>query len=224
MEDKVMEAGTARLAIFDTYKTGDSLTAEAARQRLILATLAGRAGPGERTRTGMARRIAGDGGRWKNVYSGVFRDMEEVMLPLGLAGEEGRLPLTRGPRAMQEKGVPYYRLTGRGMISAMAVPGTDVASLLAAFQAGEEGAGPHAAALAALAGPCPSLARMILECHVRAFCSGGIDDLLPLDPARSASDILAPYGELIRGVSGMTRGQREAAAAIVDRASGADKH
>jgi len=36
---------------------------------------------------------------WKNIYSGIFRDLDEVLLPLGIVEEEGRLPLKRGPKA-----------------------------------------------------------------------------------------------------------------------------
>ena len=39
---------------------------------------------------------------WKNIYSGIFRDLDEILLPMEIAEEDGRLPLKRGPKALQE--------------------------------------------------------------------------------------------------------------------------
>ena len=53
---------------------------------------------------------------WKNIYSGIFRDLDEILIPLGIVEEEGRLPLKRGPKALQQNGMPFYHLTKKGMI------------------------------------------------------------------------------------------------------------
>lgn len=103
----------SKLAIFDTFKTkGDDLTGEANRQRSIITILGSNANPAERTRTGISQKIAKKQGiAWKNLYSGIFRDLDEILLPMEIAEEDGRLPLKRGPKALQEKGIPYYHLT-----------------------------------------------------------------------------------------------------------------
>ena len=89
---------STKLSIFDTFKTKDnSLTGEAKRQRSIIQILSSKANPAERTRTGISQKIAkGQGNVWKNIYSGIFRDLDEVLLPMGIAEEDGRLPLKRG--------------------------------------------------------------------------------------------------------------------------------
>ena len=71
-----------RLAIFETFKTKTKqLTGEAKRQRSIIVTLATQVNPSERTRTGISQRIAEEHGIvWKNIYSGIFRDLDEILL------------------------------------------------------------------------------------------------------------------------------------------------
>ena len=112
-----------RLSIFDTFKTkSDELTGEASRQRSIIAHLATATNSAARTRTGISQRIAEENGIvWKNIYSGIFRDLDEILIPLGLVRESGRLPLKRGPKALQEKGVPFYELSLEGMLIALSL-------------------------------------------------------------------------------------------------------
>jgi len=112
-----------RLSIFDTFKTKkDELTGEATRQRSIIAHLATATNSAARTRTGISQRIAEENGIvWKNIYSGVFRDLDEILVPLGLVREAGRLPLKRGPKALQEKGVPFYELSLEGKLIALSL-------------------------------------------------------------------------------------------------------
>ncbi len=112
-----------KLSIFDTFKTKDnSLTGEAKRQRSIIRILSSNANPAERTRTGISQKIAkGQGIVWKNIYSGIFRDLDEILLPMGIVEEDGRLPLKRGPKALQEKGIPFYHLTTKGVLIALSI-------------------------------------------------------------------------------------------------------
>ena len=97
-----------KLAIFDTFKTKDNdLTGEAKRQRAIITILGSGGNPAERTRTGISQKIAKKQKiAWKNIYSGIFRDLDEILLPMEIAEEDGRLPLKRGPKA-----VSYTHLT-----------------------------------------------------------------------------------------------------------------
>ena len=112
-----------KLAIFDTFKTkGDDLTGEANRQRAIIAILANNANAAERTRTGISQVIAKKHGiAWKNIYSGIFHDLNEILLQMEIVEEDGRLPLKRGPKALQEKGIPYYHLTKKGILVAISI-------------------------------------------------------------------------------------------------------
>ena len=43
------------------------------------------------------------------------------MIPLGLVEEEGRLPLKRGPKALQQNGMPFYHLTDQGLLVALSI-------------------------------------------------------------------------------------------------------
>ena len=40
---------------------------------------------------------------------------------MGIAEEDGRLPLKRGPKALQEKGIPFYHLTKKGVLIALSI-------------------------------------------------------------------------------------------------------
>ena len=118
-----MGKSETKLAIFDTFKTkGEELTGEALRQRAIIGILAGDANPAERTRTGISQKMAKKQGiAWKNIYSGIFRDLDEILIPMEIAEEDGRLPLQRGPKALQEKGIPYYHLTKKKVLIALSI-------------------------------------------------------------------------------------------------------
>ena len=120
-----------KLAIFDTFKTKDNdLTGEAKRQRAIITILGSGGNPAERTRTGISQKIAKKQEiAWKNIYSGIFRDLDEILLPMEIAEEDGRLPLKRGPKALQEKGIPYYHLTKKGILVGLAINGIENMSL-----------------------------------------------------------------------------------------------
>ena len=78
------------------------------------------------TRTAIAQNIAKKNNLlWKNIYSGVFRDLDEILIPLNIVSEAGRLPLKRGPKALQEKGVPYYQLTPEGLLVVLSIDDFD---------------------------------------------------------------------------------------------------
>ena len=94
-----------KLAIFNTFKTKDQdLTGEAKRQRSIITILGSNVNPAERTRTGISQKIAKKQKiTWKNIYSGIFRDLDEILLPMEIAEEDGRLPLKRGAKSATRK-------------------------------------------------------------------------------------------------------------------------
>jgi hypothetical protein len=118
-----LKSKKSNIAIFNTFKTRrDKFTGEAKRQRGILIHLATEKSPELRTRTSIAHAIAKNNGIfWQNIYSGIFKDLDEVLIPSNIVKEEGRLPLKRGPRALQLEGVPFYELTDTGLLVASSI-------------------------------------------------------------------------------------------------------
>jgi hypothetical protein len=174
-----------KLAVFDTFKTkGDELTGEANRQRAIITILASNANPAERTRTGISQRIAKKQGvTWKNIYSGIFRDMDEILIPMKIAEEDGRLPLKRGPKALQEIGIPYYHLTKKGILVALSI--SEIKNrenlLKVFFSKSESTEKEFEKILSILLKTSPNFTYSIFQKYVKAFCDNKIKDLLPFD-------------------------------------------
>ena len=181
----MMVKSVVKLAIFDTFKTkGDELTGEANRQRAIITILASNVNPAERTRTGISQRIAKKQEiAWKNIYSGIFRDFDEILLPMKIAEENGRLPLKRGPRALQKIGIPYYHLTKKGILIALSISEiTNRENLLKEFFSKSESTEKEfEKILSTLLKTSPNFTYSILQKYVKAFCDNKIKDLLPFD-------------------------------------------
>ena len=184
IKSKEKESGV-KLAIFDTFKTkGDELTGEANRQRAIITILASNANPAERTRTGISQRMAKKQGiAWKNIYSGIFRDMDEILLPMKIAEEDGRLPLKRGPKALQEIGIPYYHLTRKGILIALSISEINNRENLLKdfFSKSESGEKDFEKIISNLLKTSPNFTYSIFQKYVKAFCINKIIDLLPFD-------------------------------------------
>jgi len=175
----------AKLAIFDTFKTkGNDLTGEANRQRAIITILGSNANPAEKTRTGISQRIAKKANiTWKNIYSGIFRDLDEILLPMNIAEEDGRLPLKRGPKALQEKGIPYYHLTKEGILVALSISEVkNKESLLKEFfSLADNNEKEFEMILSSLMATSPNFTNSIFQKYVKAFCENKITKLLPFD-------------------------------------------
>jgi len=172
------------LSIFDTFKIKGELTGEANRQRSIITILASNANPAERTRTGISRRIAKRQDiAWKNIYSGIFRDLDEILIPLEIAEEAGRLPLKRGPKALQEKGIPYYHLTKKGVLVALSISEIkDRGKLLEKiFSQSDPKEKEYERIIKSLSDASPKFTYSIFQKYVKAFCDNKIKDLLPFD-------------------------------------------
>jgi predicted transcriptional regulator len=174
-----------KLAIFDTFKTkGGDLTGEANRQRAIITILASNVNPAEKTRTGISQRIAKKQEiAWKNIYSGIFRDLDEILLPMEIAEEGGRLPLKRGPKALQEKGIPYYHLTKKGILIALSISEIENReNLLKEFFSKSDSAEKEfEEILSTLLMTSPNFTYSIFQKYVKAFCDNKIKELLPFD-------------------------------------------
>ncbi len=183
-----MKAGkNLKLSIFETFKTKpDELTGEANRQRSIIAHLSTSTNSAAKTRTSISRRIAEDHGViWKNIYSGIFRDLDEVLLPLGIVKEGGRLPLKRGPKALQEKGVPFYELTVEGLLIALSLNEiSEKEKILHQFLSKAKIEEKELQeSLQKLAKIIPQFTYYLFEKYSTAYCDGKIEKLLPFSLA-----------------------------------------
>ncbi len=176
-----------KLSIFETFKTKqDQLTGEANRQRSIIAHLSTSTNSAAKTRTAISRRIADDHGViWKNIYSGIFRDLDEVLLPLGIVKEGGRLPLKRGPKALKEQGVTFYELTVEGLLIALSLNEiSEKEKILQQFLSKakiEEKE--FQESLQKLAKNIPKFTYYLFEKYSKAYCDGKIEKLLPFSLA-----------------------------------------
>jgi len=174
-----------KLSIFDTFKTkGEELTGEANRQRAIITILASNANPAERTRTGISQRIAKSHGiTWKNIYSGIFRDLDEILIPMEIAEEDGRLPMKRGPKALQEKGIPYYHLTKKGVLVALSISNVENKEKLLGkfFSQTDSEEKKYEGIITSLSKTSPNFTYSIFQKYVKAFCDSKIKSLLPFE-------------------------------------------
>ncbi|MEM2786234.1 MAG: hypothetical protein QXW37_04385 [Candidatus Nitrosotenuis sp.] len=108
------------------------------------------------------------------------------MIPLGIVEEAGRLPLKRGPRALQEKGVPYYHLTSRGLLVALALDeiiGRE--KILERFFAQYKDIDDEfVEQIEILAKFASRFVFSLFKSYVKAYCDGKLEDLLPFDKRR----------------------------------------
>jgi hypothetical protein len=208
------------IAIFDTFKTRkDRFTGEAKRQRGIIAHLAIEESPEFRTRTSIAHVIAKKHGiLWQNIYSGIFRDLDEALIPSGVIREGGRLPLRRGPRALQLEGVPFYELTETGLLVASSIEeiGKERVKILERYLGSLLAKNSTETAiitgLLLLIKTAPRFAFKIVNEYIYAYSSGLIDNITPLDIEKLRTIISEQVGvekELIEAYIKMENDQRE---------------
>ena len=183
-----MKNKSTRLSIFDSFKTkGDKLTGEAIRQRHIISHLAKEENSLLMTRTAISQDIAEKNNTsWKNVYSGVFHDLDEILIPMKIVEEAGRLPLKRGPKALQEKGIPFYNLTSKGFLVALSIDEVkNKTGLLRDFLANEQIMDKELEdSIRILLDISPNFVFSIFENYVKAYCDGKIKELLPFEILR----------------------------------------
>jgi len=195
-----------KLSIFDTFKTKrEQLTGEAIRQRHIISHLARENSSTLMTRTAIAQNIAKKNNLlWKNIYSGVFRDLDEILIPLNIVTEAGRLPLKRGPKALQEKGVPYYQLTHKGLLVVLSIDDFDQRdSVLDEFLSKAEiKEKEFVDAIRTLVKISPKFTYSMFEIYVRAFCEGKLKNLLPFsipEFQKISENVFTTQNELLTG-------------------------
>ncbi|MBW2472008.1 MAG: hypothetical protein JRE18_08020 [Deltaproteobacteria bacterium] len=215
---------TTKLSIFDTFKTREgSLTGEAQRQRAIIRILSSKANPAERTRTGISQKIAkGQGIVWKNIYSGIFRDLDEILLPMEIAEEHGRLPLKRGPKALQEKGIPFYHLTRKGVLIALSIKEVENKERLLNefFTEGTKEEKEFERIITSLSKTSPNFTYSIFQKYVKAFCDDKIKDLLPFDLSKLQSlsdESLIIQKEILHAFLKLSKQDKEEAIRFLDK-------
>lgn len=183
-----MKGKKNNIAIFNTFKTRrNNFTGEAKRQRGILAHLATEQSPELRTRTSIAHFIAKKHGiLWQNIYSGIFRDLDEVLIPAGVVKEGGRLPLRRGPRALQLEGVPFYELTEAGSVVASSIEEVGnrlelLKSYIASMSYTNKDESIMIQGLLLLIDIAPSFISKIINEYIYAYTTGLIQSITPID-------------------------------------------
>ncbi len=209
-----VKSGT-KLAIFDTFKTKlEELTGEAQRQRAIISILAGKTNPAERTRTAISQKIAKSHGiAWKNLYSGIFRDLDEILIPLDIVEEDGRLPLKRGPKALQEKGIPYYHLTKKGMLIALSIKEIENRNdlLKQFFEQSDSKEKQYEKIILELEKSSPQFSYSVFQKYAKGFCNNKLE-LLPFDLSKLKDlkdNSLMVQKELLEAFMELNKTQRE---------------
>jgi hypothetical protein len=207
-----MKSEKTHLAIFDTFKTKrQQITGEASRQRAIIHHLSNSTNSASKTRTAISQSIAEKNNiLWKNIYSGIFRDLDEVLIPLGIVEEEGRLPLKRGPKALQQNGMPFYHLTKKGMIASLAIDSiTERKKILKDVVNKADGDEKQAfQIMEKLVEIAPHFGFSIFERHVKAYCENKLDDLLPFtveNVSKSTNSSAQIQMELLDGFSKLSK-------------------
>ena len=204
-----------KLSIFQTFKTKrEQLTGEAIRQRHIICHLAREESSTLMTRTAIAQNIAKKKNiLWKNIYSGVFRDLDEILIPLDIVSEAGRLPLKRGPKALQEKGIPHYQLTSKGLLVALSIDEFELKeSVLDEFLSKAEiKEKEFGSIIKTLVKISPKFAYSMFEIHVRAFCEGKLKNLLPFSVSelqQMPENAYAIQSELLPGFMALPKSKK----------------
>ena len=183
-----MKQKTAHIAIFDTFKTKkNKFTGEAKRQRGIITHLVLEKNPELRTRTSIAHAIAKNNGiLWQNIYSGIFKDLDEVLIPSGVVKEGGRLPLRRGPKALQLEGVPFYELTETGILVASSIEELGnirmkvLESYFNSMNNSSSGNDIMGKSILLLLKTIPSFVIKIISAYIYAYTTGEIDNITPI--------------------------------------------
>jgi predicted nuclease of restriction endonuclease-like RecB superfamily len=206
------------LSVFRTFKTKDKeFTGEAMRQRGIIIHLAAETLPTKKTRTAIAHKLAEQNGTtWQNIYSGIFRDLDEILLPLKLVEEAGRLPIKRGPKALQEQGVPYYQLTDSGLLVAASVSETDNERTQIMNKFLEKDSNTNEKdlknAIITLLNIAPNFVLLILRRYVESYSDRKIDKLVPFNTENikmAFDDTLNAQRELLEGFVSLSNNDRE---------------
>ena len=130
--------------------------------------------------------------------------MDEILIPLDIVFEAGRLPLKRGPKALQESGIPYYQLTTKGFLVVLSIDDFDQKdSVLDEFLSKAEiKEKEFVDAIRTLVKISPKFTYSMFEIYVRAFCEGKLKNLLPFsipEFQRISENVFTTQNELLAG-------------------------
>jgi hypothetical protein len=212
------ETAAPKLSVFQTFKTKNKeFTGEAMRQRGIIMHLVAENLPTKKTRTAIAHKLAERSGTtWQNIYSGIFRDLDEILLPLGIVEESGRLPIKRGPKALQEQGVPYYKLTEGGLLVAASLSeiGKERVGIINEFFEKNSNSKDKdlKKSVLTLLDIAPNFVSLLLRRYVESYSEGKIDRLVPFDSdsvKKALDEPLRVQRELLEGFSSLSDMDRE---------------
>ena len=219
---RAMKAEKTRLAIFDTFKTKrQTITGEASRQRAIIHHLSNATNSASKTRTAISQSIAEENKiLWKNIYSGIFRDLDEILIPLGIVEEEGRLPLKRGPKALQQNGMPFYHLTKKGLIVALAIDSISERKRILKGIVNEANDDEKQAfeIMEKLVKIAPHFAFSVFERYVKAYCEKKLNDIVPFtveNVSKSADNSAQLQMELLEGFSKLSKSDRDQTLSLI---------
>ena len=173
--------------------------------------------PTKKTRTAIAHKLAEKNGTtWQNIYSGIFRDLDEILLPLKIVEEAGRLPIKRGPKALQEEGVPYYQLTEGGLLVAASLEEMEKERVKIIEHFFEKNSNSKdkdfKKSMLLLLNVAPIFISSILRKYVEAYSIGKIDHLIPFD-TNSVKDALDEaiiiQRELLEGYASLANSDKD---------------
>jgi hypothetical protein len=144
--------------------------------------------------------------------------LDEVLIPAGVVKEGGRLPLRRGPKALQLEGVPFYELTDTGMLVASSIEelGNKKLDILKNYVSLLPSNDPSSRVMREgmlfLIQVAPSFVSKIVNEYIYSYSMGEIDSIAPLDAKKLRSVIsqhIAVERELVEAVITMKESQKE---------------
>ena len=138
--------------------------------------------------------------------------MDEILIPLGIVVEAGRLPLKRGPKALQEKGVPYYQLTPEGLLVVLSIDDFDQKkSVLNEFLSRAEIEEQFGNVIRTLVKISPKFTYSMFEIYVRSYCEGKLENLLPFSVSefqKISKNVFVIQNELLTGFVTLSKSKR----------------
>ena len=139
--------------------------------------------------------------------------MDEILIPLDIVVEAGRLPLKRGPKALQESGMPHYQLTTKGLLVALSIDDFDQKdSVLDEFLSKAEiKEKEFADVVKTLVKISPKFTYLMFEVYVRAFCEGKLKNLLPFTISKFqeiSDNTFTIQNELLTGFTTLSKSKK----------------
>lgn len=139
------------------------------------------------------------------------------MIPSGLVKEGGRLPLRRGPKALQLEGIPFYELTETGILVASSIGelGDSRMKIIKAYfnciNGSTSGDELLKQSVLMLLQTIPSFLMKIINAYIHAYSTGKIDNIHPVtvDKLRTVlKDQISIERELIETYDAMFQDQK----------------